>query len=55
MEFTIDYDVDGGDIIVAEDEIQLRLRRIAASAVEISGEVVITEIGLICPADRLGR
>lgn len=55
VDFTIDYDIDGGDTIVAADEIHFRLRRIAASANEITGEVVITEIGLIFPSDRLGN
>ena len=51
---TIDYDIDGGDIIQIMDELHRRLRRIAASQNEIAGEVVITKIGIVIPSDRLG-
>lgn len=56
IDFTIDYDIDGGgNEIVAGDCLGLLLRRIAASADEIAGEVVVTEAHLKYIADKLGE
>ncbi len=55
IDFTIDYDIDGGDTIAIGDEVALRVRRIAASANEITGEVVITQIGSLFPKDKIGN
>lgn len=54
VEFTVDYDIDGGDTLVVEDEIAVRVRRIAASANEIAGEVVVTQIGCKFRKDKVG-
>lgn len=43
VSFPIDYDIDGADVIVPGDTIVGRLSRIAASSLEISGEVVIAD------------
>lgn len=53
-EFTIDYDIDVGDAIVADDNIALRLIRIAATADEIAGEIVIEHVGVIFQRNKVG-
>ena len=45
-EFTIDYDIDGGDLILAGDELSGRPSRIAATENEIAGEVIIIDYWL---------
>lgn len=53
--FIIDYDIDGaGNEIIASDCLYLRLYRIAASSNEITGEFVITHIGVRFNRDKLG-
>lgn len=54
IEFIIDYDIDVGDLIISTDELHLRIRRIAATADEIAGEIVVTHIGVIYLIDKLG-
>lgn len=54
VEFTIDYDIDTPDDIVADDILSLRIRRIAADANECAGEIVISHIGVIFRRDKLG-
>lgn len=54
VEFTIDYDIDTPDNLTSEDEIALRIRRLAASGNEIAGEIVITQIGCVFQKDKLG-
>lgn len=44
--FFLDYDIDTPDDLIVEDILHFRLRRIAASADEIAGEVVVNHIGL---------
>ena len=51
--FTIDYDIDAGDPILADDEIEFRLFRTASSH-EIAGEIVICHAGVIFRCDKLG-
>jgi len=41
LQYTIDYDIDGPDIITAHDILGLRVRRIAATQDEIIGEVIL--------------
>jgi len=55
VEFTIDYDIDGADVIAGDDELDLRLYRIAASADEIAGEVVVSHLGVEFRCDKIGR
>ena len=43
LEFTIDYNVDVGDPIVAHDDLSARLRRIAASSLECTGEIIVID------------
>lgn len=52
--FTIDYDIDTPDDILADDNIHLRLRRIDASANEIAGEVVVTHLGIVYQRNKIG-
>lgn len=51
--FPIDYDIDGTDIITTDDCLYFRLRRVAASTNEISGEFVICHIGVVFQRDKL--
>ena len=41
--FTIDYNIDGGDAIIAHDLLSGRLRRVAASANECDNEIIVLE------------
>ena len=52
--FTIDYDIDTPDDIIGDDIIGMRLRRIAATANECAGEIVINHLGVIFRRDKLG-
>lgn len=54
MEFAIDYDIDTPNLITADDDIHFRIYRTDATENEISGEVVITHVGIIWQRDRLG-
>lgn len=54
VSFTIDYDIDTPDDIIADDILSLRLLRIAASADECGGEIVIDHIGVLFRRDKLG-
>lgn len=56
VEFTIDYDIDTPDNIVADDQLAIRLIRIDADPIgdEIGGEVVIHHVGVIFRRDKLG-
>lgn len=53
--FTIDYDIDGVDIIANDDELNFRLRRIAASIDEIAGEVVVSHLGVDFRCNKIGK
>ena len=52
--FTINYDIDTPDDIIGDDIIGMRLRRIAATANECAGEIVINHLGIIFRRDKLG-
>ena len=52
--YTLDYDIDAGDVLASSDELHLRVRRLAASTDEIAGEVVITHVGVVFRRDKLG-
>lgn len=54
IELTLDYDINSSDPIAANDNIDLRLRRIGASADEVAGEVVVNHVGVIFRRDKLG-
>jgi len=54
VEFVIDYDIDGADIVANDDILQLRVRRIAASVNECAGEIVVNHYGVIFRRDKLG-
>ncbi len=54
LDFPIDYDIDTPAVIARGDILGLLLRRIAASANEIAGEVVITDIKLRYKRNLLG-
>lgn len=55
VDFTIDYDIDTPDIILSGDVVAYRLRRLAASADEIAGEVVIVGIDIDYPINKVGK
>lgn len=54
QEFTIDYNIDGADVVAAGDILSLRLRRIAKTGAEaeITGEVVITGLTMKYRCDK---
>lgn len=54
VDYIIDYDIDPASPIVASDELHFRLRREAASANEIAGDIVVTHIGVVFLRDKLG-
>jgi len=41
--FTIDYNIDAGDVILAHDLLAFRLRRVAAAGTEIDGEILVLD------------
>lgn len=43
LEFTIDYNIDAGDAIVAHDDLCARLRRIASAGDEVDGEIIVLD------------
>lgn len=43
LEFTMDYDVDAGDAVVAHDDLFGRLRRVDATDPDITGEVIVLD------------
>jgi len=43
LEFTMDYNVDAGDVVVDHDLLAARLRRVAASANECTGEIIVLD------------
>ena len=55
VDFAIDYDIDTPAVIAAGDCLGLRLRRIAASANDCSGEIVIEHLGVIFRRDKMGE
>jgi len=52
--FAIDYDIDSGDAILPNDELHFRLTRLDATSAEITGEVVITHLGIVYQRNKLG-
>lgn len=54
VEFVIDYNIDPGDDIEPDDNLALRLSRIAASANEIAGEIVILHVATVFRRDKIG-
>ena len=54
FDFTIDYDIDGGDVILPDDELEFRLYRTASSH-EIAGEIAICHAGILFRCDKLGN
>ena len=54
ISFTINYDIDTPDNIIADDMLAMRLYRIAASENEMAGEIVISHIGVVFRRDKLG-
>jgi len=52
--FTLDYDVNSPDSVEVGDALAVRIRRIAASADEISGEFVVEGIALIYKINQFG-
>lgn len=55
VDFTIDYDVHTPNSLMHDDIMGLRLRRIAATANECAGEIVIAHIGVGFRRDKLGE
>lgn len=53
-DFTMDYDVDPGNLVESSDNLFLRLRRVDASSLEATGEVVITSAEISFRRDKLG-
>jgi len=52
--FTIDYDIDGvGSEIAARDMLTGRLRRIAATTSEITGEILMLNWTLVYVVDKM--
>lgn len=54
VEFTIDYDIDVGDAIIIDDILGLRIRRLAAVAPEVTGEIIILHAGVVFVRDKVG-
>jgi len=54
FDLIIDYNIDSGDQILADDQIGFRLYRVASSH-EIAGEVVICHAGVIFRCDKFGN
>ena len=56
MDFVIDYDIDGpGNEIKPDEQLALRLSRIAAASDEIAGEVVVMHLGVVFTCNKLGE
>ncbi|MCK4664642.1 MAG: hypothetical protein KAT68_17365 [Bacteroidales bacterium] len=57
VDFTINYDVDTPDDILARDNLLVRIRRITETGdnTEIAGEVIITHLGLVFNRDKIGE
>jgi len=43
LEFTIDYNVDVGDVILSHDDLTGRLRRVASTGDEVDGEIIVLD------------
>ena len=43
----IDYDADAGDNVISGDELALRFRRIAATKIELNGELIIIAVNVL--------
>ena len=43
LEFTVDYDIDAGDVMITHDDIAGRLRRVASAGTEIDGEIIVLD------------
>lgn len=54
VHFIIDYDIAPADPVISSDELHLRIRRLAASADEIAGKIVITHVGVTFQRNKLG-
>lgn len=54
VSMTIDYDYNTPDVIEANDVLAIRLRRVAASADEITGEVVVYGFYIQYDRDKIG-
>ena len=54
MDLPIDYDIRPDDPLKWDDNMGFRLRRVDASADEITGEIVVTHFGLVFLRDKLG-
>lgn len=55
VEFTIDYDIKTPELLEIDDELALRLRRIAATENDCADEIIIEHVGLIIIRDKLGE
>lgn len=51
--FVIDYDVDAENLILAHDDLVMRLRRIAAAGIEIAGEVIVLDYHMHFTVDKM--
>jgi len=54
VELIIDYDIHTPNNIVIDDILQIRIRRIAASANECAGEIVVNHYGITFRRNKLG-
>ena len=54
VDFTIDYDIDVGDLIIPDDQLGIRVRRVAATANEIGGEIIVQHLGVIFQRNKVG-
>lgn len=43
LDFTIDYNADAGDVIVAHDDISGRLRRVDSTGTEVDNEIIVLD------------
>ena len=43
LEFTIDYNIDAGDVILPHDDLAARLRRVASTGDEVDGEIIVLD------------
>ena len=53
LAFTLDYNIDAGDVVEIHDYISGRLRRIASAGDEVDGEIVVLDWHTYYQVDRL--
>ena len=55
LTFTIDYNVDVGDVLLLHDDLAGRLRRVASSGDEVDGEIIVLDWHTHYTVDKMFR